>query len=286
MALAVSGGCTNPWAEPVASAEPAGPADANAAALPATPLPQLPRAGELTEDGNAPSDGSRYRMVVTLKLSTIEVPIGVASRSEEVWSYLDEEPIRAARSAGLGRNGFRVGIGRLETWPDLARVFRRMTGRATKQNLLAAIPGDPLPIVLKEKQPDRTIFTFFEDRTLSGRDYPPGDYLLSLVCTLDPDDYSRVFMTAMPQVRTTRRRRQFVMGKQGPSMVTTSGLFGLESLAFQLRLPTDSFLVIGPGARARNVATAGHHFLVHTKEGVEFETLLVLIPEVVAAPLR
>jgi hypothetical protein len=232
--------------------------------------------------GKTPS----YHFVVSLRITTIEVPVGTASGSEEIWSYLDEEPIHAIRSANLGRNGLRVGLGRLGTWPDVARILKRMTGRSPKRNLVACIPGNPLPIILKERQADQTIFTFHDDRTLSGRDYPAGDYLLAIVCTLDEDDPSKIILTAMPQVRTTRRQRRFVMRDAGPEMVAHAEVFGLSHLTFQLMMGKESFLVIGPGANSRNPTSVGHHFLVKKKEGMEFETLLVLIPKVLAAPVR
>ena len=51
-------------------------------------------------------------------------------------------------------------------------------------------------------------------------------------------------------------------------------------------MPAKGFLVIGPGANARNPTSVGYHFLVKKRQGMEFETLLVLVPEVFAAPLR
>ena len=227
-----------------------------------------------------------YRLIVTLKRATIAVPVGTASGSEEIWSYLDEEPVKATRSASLGRNGIRVGLGRGGSWPDLARIFQRMTGRSPVQSRVASTPGDPLPIVLKERQNVQTIFTFNDDRTLSGRDHPPGDNMFTVVCTLDRDDASRVLLTAAPQIRSSRKKTHFILGGAGPAVQATAHVFSFANLAFQLMVPKDGFVVIGPGAAARNPTTVGHHFLVKQKEGVPFETVLVIAPEVFAAPIR
>jgi hypothetical protein len=245
----------------------------------ASPSPQPP-------DANQPRKPGQYVFVVRLRLVTIEVPAGTASRSEEIWSYLDEEPVQAIRSVNLGRNGLRVGRGRADTWPDLARIFKRMTGRSPKQTLLVAIPGDPLPIVLKERQAAQTIFTFYDDRTLSGADYPPGDNVLATVCTLDEDDVSRIMVTIVPQIRTTHRKTRFVLDGGEPKKVAAPMTYSFPQLAFQLTVPSKDFLVIGPGAHARRPTSVGNHFLVREKEGVEFESLLVLIPEAFAAPMR
>lgn len=253
---------------------------------PPTGGPVMP-GGRRARDPNAqPGKSPNYKLVVTLRLTTIEVPVGTVSGSEEVWSYLDEEPIKAIRSANLGRNGLRVGLGQADSWPDLARVLRRMTGQSPKQHMVATIPGDPLPIVLKERQRAQTVFTFHNDRTLSGRDYPPGDYVLATVCTLDADDLSKVLITAMPQVRSTRRRTRFVLGETGPEMFAHADVHGFDALTFQLTVPSKSFLVIGPGVASRNPTSVGHHFLIKKREGMEFEMLLVLVPEVLATPMR
>jgi len=235
---------------------------------------------------NTPVDPKRFKIVVTIRLATIEVPIGTASGSEEIWSYLDEEPISTARSVNLGRNGIRVGLGRDGTWPDLARVFKRMTGHAPTQSVMAARPNDPLQIVLRQRQPEATIFTFRDDRTLRGSDYPVGDYILAVACSLDEDDLSKVMFTAVPQVRSTAKAPKFVMSPVGPRMVNQSETYSFEDVTFQLMVPPKGFLVIGPGANARNPSTLGHHFMTVKREGVEFETLLVLMPEVLITPIR
>jgi hypothetical protein len=249
-------------------------------------LPIMPGDANSGPSGNGSGKPKRYQIVVTLKLTNIEVPVGTASGSEEVWSYLEEEPVRSIDSANLGRNGFRVGLGRAGSWPDLVTVFKRMTGRSPKQSLVATMPGAPLPIILKEKQSTETIFTSHGDRTVTGRDYPPGDYLLAVVCTLDEDDLSKVLITAMPQVRGAKSRKTFAMAEDGPSIVVKSEVYDFAPLVFQLMIPPKGFVVIGPGANSRNPICAGHHFLVRKKEGMEFETLLVLTPEVFATPVR
>jgi len=262
---------------------PGGLEDSNDSAAP-SPQPKMP--GWEEADPNAAGKARRYRLIVTVRLTTVEVPVGTASGSEEIWSYLDEEPVRTVGSGSLGRNGLRVGLGRTGSWPDLARVLKRMTGRSPRQQLVAATPGDPLPVVLKERQDVGTIFTFHDDRTLTGRDYPPGDYVLAMACTLNEDDLSRILITAVPQVRTTRRQPGFEMGVKGPAMTLRAEVFNFTPLTFQLEVPAKGFLVVGPGANARNPSSVGHHFLVRKKEGMEFETLLVLHPEVLAAPLK
>lgn len=254
--------------------------------FPAVPPPT--HGGEPMVAGTSvPRDGrGRYFIIVRLRIITIEVPVGTASMSEEVWSYLDEESIEAGRAGTLGRNGFRIGRGHKNTLPDVAKILKRMTGKKLGETMLMAMPGSPVPFVLKRQPDARTVFTFHDDRTLSGADYPPGEYLLTMVCTLDEDDPSVVLITGVPQVRS-RYHRPEAARKMGKMSITASPvLYTFRPLVYQVRAPSGDFIVIGPGVESRRANSPGHEFLVRDKAGMEFETLLVLVPEVFASPVR
>jgi len=258
---------------------------------PDTTFPSLPPpivGGETTVPGSKlPKKGTdRYFIVVRLRIATIEVPVGTASGSEEIWSYLDEESIAATRSGILGRNGFRVGLGRKDSWDDVADILKRMTAKKSEVSMMMARPGIPVPFVLKQCAEPQTVFTFYEDRTLQGADYPPGENLLTIVCTLNEDDPSRVLLTGVPQLRSSRRRAKVVTRLGRSVMAYEPDLASLRDLTFQLSIPSEDFIVIGPGAASRRLHSAGHEFLVRSKGGIEFETVLVLIPEVFAAPVK
>ena len=268
----------------------------NAAALAGCPLPDttfpaLPPpivGGETTVPGSKlPIHGTdRYFVVVRLRIATIEVPVGTASGSEEIWSYLDEESIAATRSGILGRNGFRVGLGRKDSWDDVAAILKKMTAKKSEISMMMARPGVAVPFVLKQTAKSQTVFTFYEDRTLRGADYPPGENLLAIVCTLNEDDPTRVLLTGVPQLRSNRRRPRVVTDLGRSVMAYEPELASLRELTFQLSIPSEDFIVIGPGAGSRRLHSAGHEFLVRSKDGIEFETVLVLIPEVFAAPIK
>lgn len=235
----------------------------------------------MAPDGEA--DNSRQVvLLVRMRLVSIEVPVGQASGSEEIWSYLDEEPVAADGNGVMGRNGFRVGRARRDAWPDLAETLSRLTGRKLKHADIVAIPGRPVPIVLKPDQPGQTIFTSHADWTLSGQDYPAGDSVLSVVFTLDPSDPSRVMLTGMPQIQSTQREAKFVRNEYGLSIVHEPTVYAFSPLTFQLKVPSEDLVVIGPGAASRRPSSAGHHFLVKSKRGMDFETVLVLVPKVFA----
>lgn len=263
------------------SAEPSaggasGPASRPApASQPAVPMPRITPFGGPSALASAP----KAVYMIHLHVGTVTVPTGRASGSEELWSYVDEEPV-SLQSTVLGLNGLRVGIGRSDAWSDLAGSMKNLTGQTFKTTQLQVVAGQPTPVELKSRQPAQTIFVFFPDRTMTGMDYPPGDNLLTLSCTLNEDDPSKVLITALPQIRTTKRVPQFLQSAGVGQMVTRPLVYSFHPLTFQLTVDNDDFLIVGPGIMARRPMSLGHHFLLQDREGMLFETVLVIRPRV------
>lgn len=232
------------------------------------------------------NEATRKLLVVRLRLVTVQLPIGSVSDSEELWNYLDEEPVGARIGSGLAYNGFRAGLGQDSAWPDIAKILRQLTGQPlTRSHMLAQI-GQPLAIVLKPGQDAQTIFTFRPDRTLYGQDYPPGDNVLTLTAGVDLDKPSDVHLMCAPLIRSTRRRPRYVKEPGGYLLSAEATYYPLEELEFQFKVPAGGFILIGPGRGLKRPSSPGYHFLVREKNGAKFETILVIAPEVFYAPVR
>ena len=223
-------------------------------------------------------------LCVRLRMVTIEAPVGTISESEQLWSYLNEEPVASSRyAAGLGRNGFRIGLGRKDAWADMAGVLKQMTGRTLQESEAVALRGNPLKISLKTDQPEQVIFTYYNDRTLCGLSYAPGDNVLSLTFTLDDDDPFKIMVTGLPQIRSLTRKPTMVRDGGKFRMAQASPTSSFDPLTFQFTIPSGDFIVIGPNSQSRRRSSVGYHFLINNKEGTDFETVLVLAPEVITA---
>lgn len=233
---------------------------------------------------SAKFDPMTHMLLVRIKSVEIELPVGTASGSEEIWSYLDEEPVGAARGAALGRNGLRVGMGHQDNWPDLAKVLKQMTGKAFRHGVKLTKPSIPAAFELNERNRGTTIFTSHANRSLSGADYPAGRDILSILCTIDEDEPSTVLVTASLQIESARRRPKLSAPGGSVMLKVKPTIYNFPELTFQLSVPTKGFLVIGPAAGARRPTSIGHHFLVRERSGAKFETVIVLTPEVVVAP--
>jgi len=243
--------------------------------------------GVVWRPGSAPAGGDDEEMfapsifVVEVRVIPVEVPVGIASGSEKLWSYLDEERSRAVRSATMAQNGVRLGVAAQGVWPDLAKVLQEMTGRKLVESVTVTSPGTPLKITLKPDQGKQTIFTIARDRTISGRDFPPGDNELILNFSINELDYSKLIVTGVPQIRAKERTSRVVdVPGMGPTIAIDTERFSLEACTFQLMLANSEILIVGPGAESRRPNSIGRHFLVHQKDGLECETVLVIVPTI------
>ncbi len=225
-------------------------------------------------------------LAVRLRLIVVSLPIGSVSDSEQLWSYLNEEPAGAKIGPCLAYNGIRVGSAPESAWPDIAKLLRQLSGQTLRRSHVVAHPGSPLPIVLKARQGEQTIFTYRRERTLFGRDYPSGDNVLMVTAGIDWEKPSCVYLTVTPLIRTSHRRMRFVEQPVGYVLTAQPSYFPLKELDFQFKIPPGGFLLIGPGPEARRETSPGHHFLVRQRRGAKFETVLVIAPEVFAAPVR
>ncbi len=229
---------------------------------------------------------SHYHLLVMLQMASFEVPLGAASASEQIWSYLDEESVDIERGVSLGRNGFRVGVGRKEDFPDLGRMLKQMTGQRYRESTATILTGRPVQIELKKMQTRQTVFTIYEDGTVTGMDYPAGGNLLTITCTLNEDDPSVIRITAVPQIRSAARKPRVVDNGGVLMIANRPTVYSFHPLTFQVSIPSGDFLVIGPNSASRRKWSPGRAFLLREKEGIPFETVQVLTPEVYAVPAR
>ncbi len=233
----------------------------------------------------AGSEAPREIRAIRLFLYRLEVPVGQLSGTEQVWSYLDEEAVGASKNLTLGLNGIRVGLGRGQDWPDVAEAIRRLTGQSLAEGLSSILPGQAKHLAMKKEHDPMTLFIFRDNRTLTGQDVPAGDYVLTLSCTVHENDPREVLFTALPQMRTVgnipekRFQGRVMSWKKGPKFEP------FLAALFQLPIPKDGFLLIGPGSQSRRPSSLGNQLLVSQKDGLPFETIIVVKPELFSAPL-
>ncbi|MEI7836685.1 MAG: hypothetical protein WCK05_09780, partial [Planctomycetota bacterium] len=140
-----------------------------------TDRPIVPPSAPVTSRPAQPEELPQFRSVMALQIVRIELPIGTVNASEQMWNYLNEEPVAVNRSAELGRNGLRMGLGEGPAWGEVAGMLQKLTGRPLSPTRAFAWPGSVMDVVARKDRPAQSIFLFYSDKTRAGSDYSPGD---------------------------------------------------------------------------------------------------------------
>ena len=224
---------------------------------------------------------SRMVLVARARVAIVELPIGMAAASPEIWDHVAQDAIPLARSGNLVENGLRVGIGLPEDWEALSEVLDQLTSQQVLLTEATNLPDRPLTFRLKGSQPAATVFVVHEDDTVSGRDLPAGEYVLALLCAFDPMDPSVISVTGQPQVHGTQAHAGVVDYGLGPTLGTQRQIIGINLLSFQASVREKGFIVIAPSAESQRRSSVGHQLLVGARGGVPVERLVVILPEIV-----
>ncbi|MBT3278396.1 MAG: hypothetical protein HN909_03445 [Phycisphaerales bacterium] len=227
----------------------------------------------------------RLRYMVHMQIVIIEMPANVASGGEALWSHFDETDFLAA-GATLSRNGMRIGKASAENWSAILKQLEAMKGMEKKVFNLQIHSAMPAPVTIKADNQTQTIFTYRNDQTLRGEDYPPGDNIFTTSCSLDPNDRTTIHLDFLPQIRSTRTEVVFVTDHGAPRQVSQHKYFPFLPLLTQTKIPSGDFLLVGPGLDARRPTSIGNHFFTMQKKGMPYETMLLIRPRVYRLPTK
>jgi hypothetical protein len=281
---AVVAGCGDLWPAAKQGAPPA-PTSRPAEALLGGPVPAVNDQQMQPVTGAEPRPPGRYLLAVRMSFFRVEVPYGLASNSERLWGYLDEEIADGGAMSALHRNGFRVGRAKTADWEPVGKLLREMAGRAMDRTECLTTPGRAEAVPLQEHRDRQRMFIFTNQGRLVGRDYPPGDNVLMLTCHLNDEDPSELILQVAPLVRSDKKVTRWEKTETGYQVVETVEESPIEPLEFTVKMARGTFIVIGPGAGVARETSPGCCFLIGEKAGLRYETLMVIVPEVFASPI-
>lgn len=221
--------------------------------------------------------------MVHLYAAAIELPLGASTGSEKIWSRLDCKSFDPACLERMNLNGIRVGICRKADWPELANVLNQFEGRMLKSNITAALPGKPMSVIIGRHKTPRTIFLFRQDQTLAGKDYLPGDKLLQIKCSIRNRKRTDLMVSVIPQIQLLKEKMTYVRDANRYSVRSKRTIHSFYSLAWNVPISSKDFIIIGPASAANRSLSAGRHFFFHESKGLKYETLLILMPDVIHA---
>jgi hypothetical protein len=249
--------------------------------------PPPPAASEPARPPQAEEPRPAHRLLFArVRVALIELPVGAANETSDLWHNLNEDTLSADRAIVLNRNGLRVGTTSAENDAALTKVFRDLTGRQPFYGVLSAMSGVPMTLTLKQDQPPWTVFTVDPDGQTRGADYPAGNYVLAVSCRFNEDDPSKVLLTVVPQIRSRVLKTPMDLLEPNAGILNDWKILSFEQASFTLTLPAGDIVVIAPSKEAHRPSSVGHGFLTGAKDGVPFETVLVLIPEAVSGTVQ
>ena len=244
-------------------------------------LPEFPK-----DDESAAPNAPTTAYMVYIQMAVIRLPVKVASEGEDLWSFLDEEPV-STKSAVLGLNGIRVGVGKSDAWKDVIETLKKMTGQRVNVSVVNVPLGEPNQLTIRANRPAQKFFLFNRDRTVVGQDFPPCSNLLGMNCSVNEKDLSKLIFTAVPQLITTRRSLHTKIGADGdPVTFVAPTIYTLNELVFQLPIARGDFIVLGPGTEAKRETSVGKNFFYQQRKGMDSEVIIILRPAVFKFDLR
>ena len=245
------------------------------------PLSPLMQGGAemMRRHGDQRRRDARAVTIGQVRVAIVEVPAGLSH--DALWDLVDEGAVSQQVSRSLVNNGFRIGLGGPDQWEAVVDALRDLAGRSIHSGMVINAPDRPMVIELKVRQGETTAFAVHPDNTVSGRNLPPGDYVLSFLCSHDPLNPSSITVTGQPQVHGTRRTPRTVGAGQDMALVNQQRIIGVNLLTFQMAVPTEGFLVIGPSPAVSRAHSLGGLFLGATREGIPVERVVLLLPEIV-----
>ncbi len=205
------------------------------------------------------------------------VPAGRISATEQLWNHLDESIVAPRTSVLLSRNGIRVGVGRVASWPAVRAVLVLHEPEVAASTPLVS-GGAPWSLELADITDGTPLFYFDSDDRLAGARHAAGTLCLRMEHLLDLDNLAMLTLHAVPEIRRDDVPARTRMRLAVDSASDRSDLF--SALAFTMVVPPEHFIVIGPGPASRMPHLVGSKLFNDTENGEDFENVYCIVPKI------
>ncbi len=230
----------------------------------------------------AASDGSATALP-TVALETyvqvwrFRIPAGRISGTEQLWDHLDESIVAPRQSVLLGRNGIRVGVSRVASWPAVRAILVLHDPEVSASTPVVA-GGAPWSLELAHIADGTPLFYFDSEDRLTGARHAAGKLCLRMEHLLDLDNLAMLTLRAVPEIRRddpparTRMRLATAFAGNPPDI--------FSAMTFTMAVPPEHFIVIGPGPASRMPHLVGSRLFKSTENGEDFENVYCIVPKI------
>ena len=229
----------------------------------------------------APDGSSTALPTVTLETYVqvwrFRVPAGRISTTEQLWDHLDESIVAPRQSVLLNRNGIRVGVGRVASWPAVRAVLVMHEPEVSASTPLVT-GGGPWSLELADIADDTPLFYFDSEDRLTGARHAAGKLCLRMEHLLDLDNLSMLTLRAVPEIRRDDPPARTPMRLAAEPAGDPTELF--SALTFTMAVPSEHFIVIGPGPASRMLHLVGSRLFKSAENGEYFENVYCIVPKI------
>jgi len=211
------------------------------------------------------------------------VPVGEVSKSGKIWNHVDEDVVPADWAAHLRRNGIRVGRGTSSSWAPIRAILEAARGTRCQPESLITRGSGPLILQISPRPRDQTLFLYRPDGGLVGATFAASTNVIRIEYGVPPTELDSVALTITPEVRQQDIDAGWRVTPHGVVRNPTEAARALRELAFDVIVPPDHFILVGPSPQIERQLLAGRALLVDTIEGQEFESLFFITPRVFRA---
>lgn len=248
---------------------------------PAPPSPQdnplRPAKTDVPEQPETP----RVMRTIGFEVLKLELPLGAASTSDTLWNQVRDDAVGADKMLLLRQNGFRIGVGRRESWPPIKAILDNIPGpvRHTPYNVGFAPDQREDEFQTRVGIENLAVFYFDGEGRAIGWTLVKCGTLFRARSVIDPQFPDDVTVQIVPEVR--QEEPQIAFDIETRKIRRINEIKPLWDLAVRVRLSEDQFLLIGASSKAlAGDSLVGRRFMIDERDGRPIEYLFVLFPQV------
>ncbi len=205
------------------------------------------------------------------------VAAGRLSTTEQLWDHLDESIVAPRKSVLLRRNGIRVGVGRVASWPAVRAILVLHEPQVSASTPVVA-GGGPWSLELADIADGTPLFYFDSEDRLTGARHAAGKLCLRMEHLLDLDNLAMLTLRAMPEIRRDDAPPRRQMRVAAKPLGNPPELF--SALTFTMAVPPEHFIVIGPGPASRMPHLVGSRLFRSAQNDEDFENVYCIVPKI------
>ncbi len=135
---------------------------------------------ELKIQDLAPALHEEHRSSQDLRVYTFRFTTENFNATKNIWSHLFTRPLKFVNFQAFEANGFRAGLGKLETWNKIARILRKAQVKTAKTTSLWVFDDKGNDVYVDELNSRRSIFYTSADGKTIGSTIGPGSAALAI----------------------------------------------------------------------------------------------------------